>query len=200
MEMKKSVEMIEDVCKALAANQTNEAEQIIRARDRFIVIEKTKRKYSFNDKMETFLRDGFVDGYSGERLIFPGTLLLISKKISDDFPYHRNWAMDKCHIAYWKLYPTIDHIDPIARCARGGDDKKNWITTSQLRNSAKANWTIKELGWTICAPETINKWDGMTRWFLDFTDKDKSLLAQSNIRKWYNAAAKFRDHPLLAKS
>ena len=196
--MKSAVEIIENVCEALAANRPVEAEQILREHDPFIPIKKTKSNISCKNKVETFLRDGFVDRYSNERLIFPGTLLLISNKLSESFPYHPNWKMSECHMAYWKLYPTVDHIVPIAR--GGKNDETNWITTSQLRNSAKANWKIDELNWKKYRIEEINKWDGMTRWFLDLIDRDKSPLATPAMREWYNVAAKFRDHPLLANS
>jgi hypothetical protein len=146
--------------------------------------------------MEIFLRDGFVDGYSGDRLIFPGALRLISKKLPKAFPYHSAWKMDECHIAYWDLYPTIDHMIPFAK--KGKHEKDNWVLTSQLRNSLKSHWTLEELGWKICPHETLKKWDGMTRWFLDFIDKDKSPLENKSIKDWYKVADQFRSHPLLA--
>ncbi|MFZ1427770.1 MAG: hypothetical protein WAS21_13460 [Geminicoccaceae bacterium] len=47
-----------------------------------------------------FTRDGFVDRYSGERLVFPGTLRLLAKLLPNEFPFHSNWRTDACHFAF----------------------------------------------------------------------------------------------------
>jgi hypothetical protein len=108
-----------------------------------------------------FHQDGFIDCYSGQRLIFPGTLRLLSLCLPEEFPFHSNWKMDRTHPAFWELFPTIDHIVPIAR---GGEDAEtNWVTTSQLQNSAKANWTLKELRWTLVPAGSVEEWDGLIR-------------------------------------
>src|SRR5687767_2779868 len=38
------------------------------------------RKYNKSRKTKLFLRDGFHDRYSGQRLLFPGVLLLLSHR------------------------------------------------------------------------------------------------------------------------
>ena len=43
---------------------------------------------------------------------------------------------------------TIDHVIPVAR--GGADDESNVVTTSMLRNSAKSNWLLDEVGWPRC--------------------------------------------------
>ena len=92
-----------------------------------------------------FARDGFVDRYSGDKLVFPGTLLrLLSALMPDEFPAHPNWKMSASHVMYWELCPTIDHLVPVAR--GGADNESNYVTISMLRNSAKAHWTLEELG------------------------------------------------------
>lgn len=48
---------------------------------------------------------------------------------------------------YRELFPSIDHLVPAA-CG-GADDESSWISTSMLRNSAKAHWPLDELGWTL---------------------------------------------------
>jgi hypothetical protein len=91
-----------------------------------------------------FERDGYVDRYSGLRLVYPGALRLISMRLPNDFPWHPNWKMDECHFAYYELFPVLDHIWPRAR---GGKNVcENIATTSTVRNSAKANFSLKELG------------------------------------------------------
>lgn len=82
-----------------------------------------------------FLRDGFIDRYSRNKLLFPGLIKILSIEFPDIFKYHRNWKMIDTHMIYWELFPIIDHLIPIAR---GGDDSiNNWITTIMIRNLAK---------------------------------------------------------------
>ena len=95
----------------------------------------------------TFVRDGFIDRYSGKRLVFPASLYLISVLLPDEFPYPPYGKMSDCHVAFWELWPTIDHIVPIARGGR--DDPSNWASTSMLLNSIKSNWTLEDLGWDL---------------------------------------------------
>jgi hypothetical protein len=76
--------------------------------------------------LAVFRRDGFIDRYSGVRLVCPATLRLISKRLPEQFPFHRNGRFDVCHFGFWELFPTIDHYVPVAR--GGADDESNWIT------------------------------------------------------------------------
>jgi len=140
--------------------------------------------------MEVFIRDGFVDRYNGERLLFPGTLRLLSLVLPEVFPAHPNWKMSESHIMYWELFPTIDHIIPISR--GGKDEISNWVTTSMLRNQAKSNWTLDELGWELCEPGRISDWDGMTSWFLNYTQQDLSANDHAYIKQWARIANSFR--------
>jgi len=119
-----------------------------------------------------FHKDGYIDRYSGERLVFPGVLRLLSLLMPEEFPFHPNWKVDRCHAAYWHMSPTIDHVVPIAR--GGADDPSNMVTTSMLRNSAKLSWTLEELGWTLLPRGNEKAWDGLTRWFLRYTEDHPS--------------------------
>ncbi len=116
----------------------------------FSSLSNTGRKYTPDQMMTIFIRDGFIDRYSGTRLVFPGTLRLLSRLLPTEFPFHTNWKMSECHIMYWELFPTVDHICPVAR--GGSDDESNWVTTSMLRNSAKSNWLLSELDWKLFPP------------------------------------------------
>jgi hypothetical protein len=118
--------------------------------------------------------------YFQERLGF--SLLL-----PEAFPFHPNWKMDLTHPAFWELYPTIDHVLPIAR--GGIDSEKNWVTTSQLRNSAKANWTLEELSWKLVPPGNVDEWDGLIGWFVDFIEEHDDLRANKYLRTWLRAAS-----------
>lgn len=143
--------------------------------------------------VQVFTRDGYVDRYSGQRLIFPGTLRLLSALMPEEFPSHPNWKMSESHLVYWELFPTIDHVVPVAR--GGSDDKTNWITTSMLKNSAKANWTLDELGWSLFPPGAIEEWDGLTRWFINYTDSNVGALSSAYLKRWRVAATRVTAEP-----
>jgi hypothetical protein len=84
-----------------------------------------------------FKRDGFLDRYTGTRLVYPPVLRLLSLILPKEFPYHPNWKTADTHPAFWELQATINHKDPVT--LGGGNDDDNLITTSMVRNSAKMN-------------------------------------------------------------
>src|SRR5688572_3048673 len=47
----------------------------------------TKRRPTLRTSTALFLQDGFIDRYSGDRLVFPGVLRLLSHLFPADFPY-----------------------------------------------------------------------------------------------------------------
>ena len=59
------------------------------------------RNYTDKEKYEQFVRDGFIDRYSGEKLDNPGMLKVLSFYMPDAFPYQSHWKMEECHNAYW---------------------------------------------------------------------------------------------------
>lgn len=148
------------------------------------------RKYTEYQMTVVFKRDGFVDRYSGTKLVFPGTLRLLSRLMLEEFPARPNWKMSESHIVYWELFPTVDHIVPISR--GGTDDDTNWVTTSMLRNSAKSNWTLDELGWSLLSPGDYAKWDGLLGWFLAYLKREQTHLEDQYIRRWQRAARRIR--------
>jgi hypothetical protein len=136
--------------------------------------------------VRVFARDGFTDQYFGQPLVFPGTLRALSFLAPELFPYHRNWKQSRTHPAYWSHYPTIDHVRPLAR--GGQDNEANTVTTSMLRNAAKANWLVSELGWPEPHQRLTPDWDGLLPWFCRAYENDSSLRAQRVLADWYNAA------------
>lgn len=180
--------VIDSVCQALTLGDREQASAIAKAGYPFAPTSNAGRSYSEYQMTQTFARDGFVDRYSGARLIFPGTLRLLSTVMPEEFPTHPNWKMTECHIAYWELCATLDHVIPIAR--GGSDDLSNWVTTSQRNNSAKANWRLEELGWTLQPPGRCEEWDGLMRWFVTYTEKHSALVGTAYLRRWRAAAVK----------
>jgi len=177
---------IEEACGALDRGSIDKARDIIKKKYPFELLRKTDRTCTDRQKMQIFLRDGFVDRYSGERMVFPPVLRILSSKMPVEFPFHKNWKTSECHLAYWQLLPTIDHIVPVSR--GGNDVEANWVCTSQLRNSAKSNWLLEELGWELQAPGSLDEWDGLLSWFMTYTEKRPDSLEDQYVLSWYRTA------------
>lgn len=150
-------EIITDIANMLLLDDKDAAKAIICNEYPHKVFDVKKRSYSITQKMEQFLRDGFIDRYTGERLLNPGILRFISLFFPDEFPFQPHWRMTQTHIAYWELVPTIDHVYPIAK--GGLDNENNWVTTSMKNNSIKSNYTIDEIHWKLYPKGDIADWD-----------------------------------------
>ena len=183
--MSNNTDTISEACTSIDRGDLASAKSLIGTKYPFQSMENSGRKYSDLQKSRIFFRDGFIDRYSGEKLIFPGALRLLSRLMPEEFPYHPNWKTSECHIAYWQLFPTIDHVVPVSR--GGIDEEPNWVCTSQLRNSAKSNWLMEELGWTIFDPGTLSEWDGQTKWFVNYVDQHIELLNDNYLKSWHKA-------------
>jgi hypothetical protein len=180
--------IIDRVLQSLCGGDIGIAGNILRAEYPFVPIMPESRRYSELQSLQVFVRDGFVDRYSGQRLVFPGIFRLLSRLLPEEFPFQPNWKMTETHPAYWELFPTIDHVLPIAR--GGSDQESNWVTTSMLRNAAKANWTLEELGWGLRPPGSLTNWDGLMRRFVEIVDSDRSALADGYLRRWHAAVVR----------
>lgn len=180
---KEKSEIIESIAKMLIINKKDTAKEIITNEYPHEIVEIEKRSYTMTEKMEQFLKDGFIDRYTGKRLLNPGMLKVISNYFPDEFPFHPHWKMTETHIAYWELVPTIDHVYPIAK--GGHDNKENWVTTSMISNSIKSNYTIEEINWTLHPKGKLEDWDGLTNLFIELVDKNTELLGDSYIKNWY---------------
>ena len=178
-------ETIVAVCEALQRSE-EEARAALFKSYRFLPLASSKRSYTPVQCMRIFPRDGFIDQYSGRRLVFPGTLRAVSLLLPDEFPYHPNWKVEVTHPAFWELFPTIDHVVPVSH--GGFDNESNWVTTSQMLNAAKANWSLEQLGWKIQEAAPSSEWDGLTRWCLEFVSSRKDLMKNDYMRKWIRAA------------
>lgn len=56
------------------------------------------------------------------------------------------------------------------------------------RNSAKMNWTLDELGWTLHPPGDMQEWDGLLHWFLEYTVAHPETVTSNLIKQWQRAA------------
>jgi hypothetical protein len=177
--------VLDDVCGLLSGGHRTEAGNKISELYPFEPPKKVVRKLNDLEQIRIFVRDGFVDQYSGRRLVLPGALRLISELIPDYFPYQKNWKMSATHIAFWELSSTIDHVNPIAR--GGSDTESNIVTTSMLMNAAKSHWTLEELGWETFSPGKIDEWDGLSHWFLNYTSSHPEALPDSRWKSYREA-------------
>jgi 5-methylcytosine-specific restriction endonuclease McrA len=183
--------IIQEVCSAVSNGNLGDAKKIIETKYQFIPLKNEGRRYSNHEKTVIYLRDGFIDRYSGDKMVFPPVLRILSQLMPEDFPFHKNWKTSKCHIAYWQLLPTIDHIIPVSR--GGPDEESNWVCTSQLRNSAKSNWLLEELGWYLHEPGKLDDWDGLINWFLTYVTENPEALEEKYINSWYRAASRVKN-------
>ncbi len=187
----KKVVALQKAAECLTEKNVMEAEKIIAENYCFEPMERYERRYTAAQAMEQFFRDGFIDRYSGKRLVNPGLLRALSEKMPEAFPYHPHWKMSECHVAYWEYQPTIDHIDPIAR---GGEDSPdNWVTTSMMNNAAKGLFTLEQLGWTLKPLGDINEWDGLSGCFVAIVEEEPDLLEVGKIKEWYKVTKKMLD-------
>lgn len=179
-------EILALVCNSLDQDDGTGARALLRSRYPFTPVTKVARRYTARDCMRVFFRDGFVDRYTGTQLVHPGALRLLSIVLPDEFPFHRNWDTSKTHFAFYELFPTVDHLVPVAR--GGLDTDSNWVTTSMLRNSAKAQWTLEELGWSLVPPGDLAAWDGLTEWFVSYLTAHPALQRENKyLHQWFTA-------------
>lgn len=180
-------EIIRSLCEAIANNDDAIIANDLK-RYPFVDLSNTGRHYNEMLATRIFVRDGYIDRYSGERLVNPAVLRILSKLFPREFPFHPNWKMAKTHPAYWELFPTVDHVVPVAR--GGSDNEENWVTTSMLRNSGKSNWTIEELGWKLLPPGDFSRWDGLTGWLFQYIERHSLENQDRYVVQWFKAAKK----------
>ena len=179
-------DIVSEICRLVSAGDPSGAADRVAHEYPFEPVATVARRHGPMESTKLFVRDGFIDRYSGTRLVFPGVLRLLSITMPSAFPYQLNWKMSETHEAYWELSPTIDHVEPIAR--GGADHPLNLATTSMLRNTVKSNWTLAQLGWTLHAPGQMQDWDGLLGWFHTHLAANPALLEHAPIRRWHKAS------------
>ena len=186
------IDAIKNVFEKIKQKKIDDAKKIINDKCPFIPpIEKEERiSFTEEDKTELLWRDGFIDRYSTtrEKLIHPAVLRILSECMPVEFPWDSHWNMEKTHIAYYQLSPSVDHVIPHAR--GGTNEKDNLVCTSYLRNLAKSGYTLEELGWEVQPEGDHNEWDGMTKWFMEYVEENK-MEKDPYLKPWYGAALKY---------
>lgn len=189
--MDSKADVLSDVCEALAGGDSCSARETLRRRYPFVPVEKIGRRYSERKSIKLFMSDGFIDRYTGTRLVNPGVLRLLHVVLGNDFPAHPHGKLSATHLAFWELFPTVDHVVPVSRGGR--DDESNWVTASMLSNQAKDQWTLTDLGWELHPPGAAAEWDGLSRWLVNYLAANPTLLTSAAephrgyIRRWLTA-------------
>lgn len=184
--MKEKIDLITEICEALGGGHRANAVEMLQAKYPFAPQPVKRKTIGPMLCTEIFIRDGFLDRYSGERLIFPPVLRVFSVLMPSEFPFHPAWKTDCTHPAYWEVGATIDHVVPVV--AGGTNTAENLVTTSMARNFVKQNWSLQHLGWKLVPPGDLRQWDGCLRWFLQFTTEHPEVLVSSSMRQWQRAA------------
>jgi len=177
------IDVLEMAAKSILEDRKEHAKFVIRTEYPFQKLSAVERVYTDKQKMAQFKKDGFIDRYSGQKLLNPGLLKVLSHYMPDEFPYHSHWKMEECHSAYWEFVPTVDHIYPVA--LGGVDSEENWATTSMLHNSVKSNWTLEQLNWQLYEAGRMEDWDGLTGLFAELVEANLTLLQDPYIKKWH---------------
>ena len=100
--MPEKSDAIAEICAALTNSVRDQAVSLLKRDYPFAPHPITKRQYGPLESTRVFVRDGFIDRYTAERLIFPPVLRVISAELPAEFPYHPNWKTDVTHPAYWE--------------------------------------------------------------------------------------------------
>ena len=80
-------QLLENISKLILESKTEDARAIIQNEYPHKHIELEKRSNTPKEKMEQFIRDGFFDRYTGQKLLNPGILKVLSAYFPDEFPF-----------------------------------------------------------------------------------------------------------------
>ena len=167
-------DVLADICSALSLGDRKVAANIARVEYPFVPRQTASRRYSQLRSTTIFARDGFIDRYFGTRLVFPGTLILLSKLLPEELPAHPTFRVGESHFMFWELWPAVDHLIPLAR--GGADEDTNLFSTSVLHNDQKGHYTLEELGWGLQSPGRLMEWDGLIHWFVEVFPRQPELV------------------------
>lgn len=179
------IELIETIAKLLLSGEKHKSRTIANIFYPFQRVVPNKRHYTKKQLCTLFLRDGYIDRYSGQKLLFPGLIRILSLELPNVFRYNQNWQLSKTHQIYYNYFPTLDHLVPLSR--GGSDSQFNWVTTSMMRNSAKSNWTIEELNWKLYPKGDPDEWNGLINYFIKLINHNQDYLKNKYINDWQKA-------------
>ena len=86
-------EILARICEHLKDNDVATAGETARSELPFEPVQRQTRRPTPYKLTRIFVRDGFVDRYTGQRLVFPGVFRIISAVLPNEFPAHASWRM-----------------------------------------------------------------------------------------------------------
>ena len=189
--MRDKVDVVVDSFARLRAGDDDVARAIIDTEYPFVPLVRKSRKSRSSTRsrvLQIANRDGFIDLYTGKKLVYPAAMKVMSLSMPQTFPWHPKGKMDIAHIAWWELFPTLDHVTPIT--LDGDDTDDNIVLCSMTTNMAKSNWTLDELGWKKRARGDMSKWDGLLKTTTVLIAQRTELQNDLEIQRWHTAALK----------
>ncbi|PVY23347.1 hypothetical protein C7458_12713, partial [Williamsia muralis] len=70
----------------------------------------------------------------------------------------------------------------------GNFSERYWGISMSAVNSAKAQWTLEELGWSLVPPGDLAAWDGLTEWFVSYLTAHPALQRENKyLQQWFTA-------------
>ncbi len=204
--MSERYEVIMDACLAFSDEGKEASQEILRLRYPFDPLQKPRpvrrdkasmeRKVEASDfwkedhasMMRVFARDGFMNRFTGELLINPVVLRLLSREMPSVIPYQMSWRVGEIHIAYYDLCACITSLMPEPRV--GSDAECNQLTTTMPYVLARSDSTVEEMGWRLTREGYVDEWDGMSSWYVDHVKENQELRSINYFNLWYIAAKK----------
>lgn len=186
--------LLGEVCNLLSTGARDAAARHLTANYHAATAPTRRSTWTEARAMRVFVRDRFTDRYFGQRLVFPGTLRALSLLLPNAFPWHKNWKQSETHPAYYELFPTIDHVIPLAR--GGSDDESNAVTTSMARNAAKGSFRLEDLTWPAERAPAAEDWDGLLLWFFEAWGRFEVVRRDRGAQAWYRAACITPEPPI----
>ena len=182
------VDVMADSIARLYDGDVDGARAVINTEYPFVPRVRKSRSWTRSRVLEIAKRDGFIDRYTGAKLVYPAAMKVMSELMPKEFPYHPHGDMSVGHIAWWELFPTLDHVTPIA-C--GGDDADdNIVLCSMITNGAKSLWTLEQLDLKKRACGDMNEWDGLLKVATVLISQRSELQNDKYIKPWHTAALK----------
>jgi hypothetical protein len=77
-------QIIQDICSALLSGDNEKAKEIACRDYPFVIPPSSKRQMTDTERTRIFIRDGFLDRYTGRQLVYPGTIILLSVLLSEE--------------------------------------------------------------------------------------------------------------------
>ena len=176
--------VIVEVCRAITDDNLERARQILNEKYPFaptppgyckrakpvreVTFDPDNQREPISKKLElaTYKRDGFIDRYTGCRLVYHRVLELITQFLPKEFPVEGSWKLAGTHIAYYDLWPSVDHIKPVRQ--GGHTELENLATTSWCNNLVKSAHTLEDIGERIFPPGALDDWDGLYGWYQQY--------------------------------